>query len=64
MDAIFFCDRAIQYDVKHVDCELIKTYASLRPRATQIGVETLFGIVTGNCGSGIFNCDRQLKGIN
>jgi hypothetical protein len=48
MDAIFFCDRAIQYDMKYVDCELIKAYASLHPRATQIGVETLFSIVTGN----------------
>jgi poly(ADP-ribose) glycohydrolase len=64
MDAVFFRDRAAQYDMKFVKRELIKAYASFRPRKSQVGAETLLGIVTGNWGCGAFNGDKQLKGRN
>jgi poly(ADP-ribose) glycohydrolase len=63
MDATFFRDPVIQYDSKSVDRELIKAYAAFRPRPTAVGAENLFGIATGNWGCGVFNGDKQLKGI-
>ncbi len=63
MDAIFFRDPVVQYDIPNVKRELIKAYAAFRPRATTVGAENLFGIATGNWGCGVFNGDKQLKGI-
>lgn len=62
MDAVFFREPEVQYDMKFVERELIKAYASFRLRKTTKGVETMFGIATGNWGCGVFNGDRQLKG--
>jgi len=64
MDAIFYRDRAIQYDMKNVNRELIKAYTSFCTRKTPIRAENLSGIVTGNWGCGAFNGDRQVKGID
>lgn len=64
MDATFFREPAIQYEMKYVDRELIKAFASFRPRKTKIKAESLFGIATGAWGCGVFNGDKQLKGMN
>jgi poly(ADP-ribose) glycohydrolase len=64
MDAICFRDRAVQYEMAYINHELIKAYTSFRPRKTKVRAESLFGIVTGNWGCGVFNGDKQLKGIN
>jgi poly(ADP-ribose) glycohydrolase len=63
IDAIFFRDRAIQYEMQSVKRELIKAFAGFRPRPAHTGAENLFGIATGHWGCGAFNGDKQLKGI-
>ncbi|CAF2549439.1 unnamed protein product [Rotaria sp. Silwood2] len=62
MDAVFFRDPTVQYDMRYVKRELIKAYTSFYPQATKIERESMFGIVTGSWGCGAFNGDRQLKG--
>ena len=64
MDAIFYRDRLSQYDMKCVNRELIKAYASFLPQKVKREQENNFGIATGNWGCGAFNGDRQLKGIH
>ncbi len=61
MDAIFFRDKTIQYEMKKVERELLKAYTSFYPQGR--GSHYEFGIATGNWGCGAFNGDRQLKGI-
>ena len=63
IDALFFREREQQYDMKHVTRELIKAYTGFRPRPSTTGAENLFGIATGHWGCGVFNGDKQLKGI-
>jgi poly(ADP-ribose) glycohydrolase len=62
MDAIYFRNPSIQYDMKCINRELIKAYACFRPRKPKKTPDVLFGIATGNWGCGAFNGDRQLKG--
>ena len=60
MDAIFFRDRTLQYDMKCIDRELLKAFTSFRPLEQEPYYG--FGIATGNWGCGVFNGDKQLKG--
>lgn len=64
MDAMYFDKPIEQYDMRCVNRELIKAFASFRPRKTKVKSEELFGIATGNWGCGAFNGNKQLKGIN
>jgi poly(ADP-ribose) glycohydrolase len=61
MDAIFFRDRAVQYDIKCADRELLKAYTGFRPLGE--GPDFQFGIATGNWGCGAFNGDKYVKGM-
>ncbi|CAF1072359.1 unnamed protein product [Rotaria sp. Silwood1] len=63
MDAIYFRNPTVQYQMKCVRRELIKAYASFRPRPAKNASESLFGIATGNWGCGAFNGSKQLKAI-
>ncbi|CAF4896310.1 unnamed protein product [Rotaria sp. Silwood1] len=61
MDAIYFRNPSIQYDMKYINRELIKAYTCFRLRKVATIHQTLFGIATGNWGCGAFNGDKQLK---
>ncbi|CAF4978735.1 unnamed protein product [Rotaria sp. Silwood1] len=61
MDAIFFRDPSIQYQMKVIERELLKAYTSFHPLGKGPNYE--FPIVTGNWGCGAFNGDKQLKAI-
>jgi poly(ADP-ribose) glycohydrolase len=61
MDAIYFHESAIQYQLKNVERELLKAYTSFCPQGKGLIYEC--PIATGNWGCGAFNGDRQLKGI-
>ncbi|CAF4551263.1 unnamed protein product [Rotaria sp. Silwood2] len=63
MDAIYFRNSSIQYDMKFINRELIKAYTCFRPRKTATTDEVLFGTATGNWGCGAFNGEKQLKAI-
>ena len=63
IDALYFRDREEQYDIKYVTRELIKAYTGFCPRGSTTGPENLFGIATGHWVCGVFNGDKQLKGI-
>ena len=63
MDAVYFRDRTVQYEMTYVARELIKAYSAFRPRSSSTGAENLFGIATGNWGCGAFNGDKEMKGI-
>ena len=62
MDAIFFRDPIVQYNMKYVKRELIKAYTSFYPQTMKFERTNMFGIATGNWGCGAFNGIRQLKG--
>lgn len=62
MDALFFRDRAAQYEMKNIDRELTKAFISFKPHKTRVLTQQNFGIATGHWGCGVFNGDKQLKG--
>lgn len=57
MDALHFRNPATQYSHACVQRELIKAYTSFN--ATKVPA-----IATGSWGCGVFNGDRQLKGMS
>ena len=62
MDATYFQNPSVQYEMKYVNRELIKAYTCFRPRKAATTHDGLFGIATGNWGCGAFNGDKELKG--
>ncbi|CAF4622706.1 unnamed protein product [Rotaria magnacalcarata] len=63
MDAMYFADPSLQYDMQHVDRDLLKAYTSFYPQDTKKEDDAYFGIVTGSWGCGAFNGDREWKAI-
>jgi poly(ADP-ribose) glycohydrolase len=60
IDAIYYRDPTIQYQMKYIKRELSKAYIGFYSHGQS--QSTSFPIATGNWGCGAFNGDRQLKG--
>ena len=63
MDAICFPDPISQYNMKYIDRDLLKAFTSFYPQDTKNEDDAFFGIATGSWGCGVFNGDRQVKGM-
>lgn len=62
MDAMYFREPSFQFNIKHIERDLMKAFTSFYPQETKDKGKCLFGIITGNWGCGAFNGDRQVKG--
>ena len=62
LDAMFYRDQLIQYNMKNIKRELIKAFAGFHTQS--LSPNEAFAIATGNWGCGAFHGDRQLKGRN